>query len=234
MPERNIGIDFFVKLSYNITMDKAYALSADIAETAKALRIEDFEFDPELFHRFETAVECMAYTREYSVMALNDSIAAFDNGIRILGDFRGLGKCEGAYVVVMTLGKDIDDIITAQSEINTVAGLVFDAAAQALCEKGYRMVWEDLNRCRPGGLSRPYMPGVKLPMTEQLSVLACIPDVPVTANKHGVMSPSKSISAIYFYGGRTTPDFHNCSVCLLPECELDRRERLIANDIKRD
>lgn len=207
-------------------MIKTYELSSDIAITAKKLRLEGFEFDPEWVHRFESAVECKAFIKEYSVSSLNDKVVAFGNGVRILGDFRGLGKCEGAYIVVMTLGKGIDDVISAQSENDNIAGLAFDAEAQALCERGYKMVWDDLIKRRPDGLSRPYMPGVKLPMTEQASVLACIPNVPVTANKHGVISPSKSISAIYFYGGTTTPDFHNCSVCLLPECELDRQLKI--------
>ncbi len=141
---------------------------------------------------------------------------------------RGLKACSHIIVAIATIGKGIDEAVSAAfKEEDSLMGMMLDAAGSRLVSCYANLMWKEFVDSQDVGMgiTEGFAPGSNDFTLDQQSVVFNILDaasINVTLNESMLMSPTKSISVIYGVGKsiKSGSAAHSCKDCPIEDCMM--------------
>lgn len=215
----------------NEILTKQYLnLPVNLKEVLRYLKAPDEDSVPGLFDCISAAGEVTSFKVVYGKFSVfkYDSLEGqiIDFGVMKAHSQKlseNLSGCKEAYVFAATIGARFDRLIEKYKKISPTKSLIYQALGAERIETLCDAFCDDIKRKEERGLTMRFSPGygdLDLSFQKEIfRVLNPAKNIGLTLNDSLLMTPGKSVTAIFGLTENVEKEEHDCSLCPNVNCE---------------
>lgn len=201
-------------------------LPVNLKEVLRYLKAPNEESVPGLMDCIRAAGEVTGFKVVYGKFAISVDGAKIDFGLMNVKSEKlanNLSGCREAYVFAATIGARFDQLIEKYKRISPTKSLIYQALGAERIETLCDAFCDDIKRKEERGLTMRFSPGygdLDLSFQKEIfRVLDPAKNIGLTLNDSLLMTPGKSVTAIFGLTDNVEKEEHDCSLCPNVNCE---------------
>lgn len=203
-------------------------LPVNLKEVLRYLKAPDSDSVPGLMECINAAGPVTSFKVVYGKfsVSMDNSDSLIDFGV-MKAESKKLSQClkgcKEAYVFAATIGARFDRLIEKYKRISPSKSLIFQALGAERIETLCDEFCDDIKRKEERGLTMRFSPGygdLDLSFQKEIfRVLNPAKNIGLTLNDSFLMTPGKSVTAIFGLTDEIVKEEHDCSLCPNVNCE---------------